>query len=64
VRYIHKWYTPIIVKVFDCDENWYYGPCYNPRHVPALTDVSTKIYLGWYTDEDSEHFFTKPWRMA
>jgi ABC-type tungstate transport system permease subunit len=61
MRYIHKWHTPIVVRVHEAMENYYYAPWYNPKHVPVIMDLSTKMHLGWYTDEDSQYFFTK-WR--
>lgn len=37
MRYIHLWRTPIVVKVFDIDEHWYYAPHHNPRLLPVVT---------------------------
>jgi hypothetical protein len=58
-RYIHKWYTPVVLRVFASSEPEfvYYGPCYDPSKLPVkLTMVDDKgnyhSATRWYDNFD------------
>ena len=44
-KYIHNWRTPIKVMVFGVVEDFYFGPIYNPRLVPA---IPVHVHIGHY----------------
>jgi len=43
-RYIHRWHTPIVVKLHGVDENWWYAPDYNKRYLPVITRGGNDAY--------------------
>jgi hypothetical protein len=52
MRYIHKWHTPIVIRVLPSSEPeyFYYSPIYDPTKLPVLwrdADVAT-----WYRNDD------------
>jgi hypothetical protein len=58
MRYVHKWHLPIVIKVYDSEEHFYYNPWYDPRHVPALlVDSVSDLGERWssWIDTDASY---------
>jgi hypothetical protein len=58
MRYVHRWHTPVVVKVNGVDEHWYNAPCYDPKRVPA-----TLYHTAFAHYYDCNHWWNYVWYM-
>lgn len=64
MTYIHRWYSPIVLRVLPSSEPEYvyYAPYYDPRKLPALqVDSMSDLGMRWATWVDDDAAFGKRW---